>query len=213
MDEATTPAAGPSAPPRPPTGVRTDEALIRLALAGDAAAFATLLGRYDRGVHTLARRLLASEYDADDAVQETFVRVYTRLHTYAPTGRFGSWVLAICAHHCLDVLRARRRRVATVALAGQPDDARFSSGEAGPEEHALRAATRAEVRGWLAALPAEYRAVLALRYERDYSYAEIATTLGLPLSTVRMRLRRARAALRARATWACPAVAPRREKG
>ncbi len=200
MDEATTPAAGLPASPRPAPRVPADETLVRLARAGDAAAFAALLGRHDRGVRALARRFLASEHDADDAVQETFARVYTRLHTYAPTGRFGAWVLAICAHHCLDVLRARRRRVATVALAGWPDAARCSSGEAGPEEHALRAATRAEVRGWLAALPVEYQLVLTLRYERDYSYAEIATTLGLPPSTVRMRLFRARAALRARAT-------------
>ena len=178
----------------------TDEALVQLVRGGDEVAFALLVARHRRGVHALAQRFLGSEQDADDAVQETFARVYARLHTYTPTGRFGSWLLAICAHWCLDALRARRRRVATIALEPHPTGVAFISEGIGPEEHAIRLDTRAEVRRWLATLPPEYRAVLTLRYAHDHSYAEIATTLDLPVSTVRMRLLRARNALRNLAT-------------
>jgi len=187
-----TPTSARDAPP-------PDDELVQLARVGDEAAFAALVGRHRRGVHVLARRFLEDEADAEDAAQETFARAFARLHTYRPAGRFGSWLLAICAHRCLDELRARRRRVATVALGPQPDGAWFISAEAGPEERAVRRTVRAEVRGWLAALPTDYRAVLALRYERGYSYKEIAAALDLPLATVRMRLHRAHRAAHARA--------------
>jgi RNA polymerase sigma-70 factor (ECF subfamily) len=182
-----------AAPPAPaPFDELEDDALVARVLAGEPAAFAPLVARHQRGVHRLAYRLLGDAADAEDAAQETFVRAYTRLASYRPAGRFGPWLRAICAHWCIDARRARGRRVATVALGRVPESDRFTSQVEGPEDRALARDAREEARRWLARLPAPDRAVLALRHLHDLSYREIAAALGEPVSTVRMRLFRAR---------------------
>ncbi len=169
-----------------------DDALIARVRDGDQEAFATLIERHKRMVYNLAYRLLGNAPDAEDAAQETFLRAYTRLATYVPDGRFGAWLGAICSHWCIDTMRARGRRVQTVALGRVPECERFVSRVDGPEEMALWRAGRDEMQRWLAELSAAYRTVLVLRYYRELSYAEIAEVLGEPVSTVRMRLFRAR---------------------
>ncbi len=172
-----------------------DDELISRVRVGDQDAFALLVDRYKRQVYNLAYRLLGNPNDAEDAAQETFVRAYTRLATYEPDGRFGAWLSAICSHWCIDTMRARRRRVQTVALGKVPESDRFISQVDGPEDVALMADSRDEVQRWLESLPPQYRTVLTLRYFQDLSYAEIADVLDEPVSTVRMRLFRARAML------------------
>src|SRR6478672_8422293 len=112
----------------------TDDELIARVRMGDQEAFATLIERYKRSVYNTAYRLLGNPNDAEDAAQETFVRAYTRLATYAPDGRFGAWLAAICSHWCIDTMRARGRRVQTVALGRVPESDRFISQMEGPEE-------------------------------------------------------------------------------
>ncbi len=169
-----------------------DDVLIARVRAGEQEAFAMLIERHKRMVYNVAYRLLGNATDAEDAAQETFLRAYTRLATYVPDGRFGAWLGAICSHWCIDTMRARGRRVQTVALGRVLECERFISRVAGPEELALRRAGHDEMQAWLADLPASYRAVLVLRYYQELSYAEIADTLSEPVSTVRMRLFRAR---------------------
>ncbi|HEX5501956.1 MAG TPA: sigma-70 family RNA polymerase sigma factor [Thermomicrobiales bacterium] len=172
-----------------------DDLLVARALGGDRDAFAALIRRYQRPVYGLAYRMLGDAADAEDAAQETFVRAYTRLDSYRPNGRFGSWLLAIAAHWCVDALRARRRRGAAVAVGAGLGGDRFVCPADGPEELALRRASRDEMQALLAQLPPRYQLVLTLRYYHDLSYVELAEALGEPVSTVRMRLFRARAAL------------------
>ena len=178
-----------------------DDALVTRAVAGDTAAFAQLVARHQRAVYTLAYRMLGSAADAEDAAQETFVRAYTRLATYQPGGKFGSWLLAITSHWCIDHLRRRRAVSLEAVTEGAAGGAGFDPrsplpglpGEREqPEALALQSERRVEVQGWLASLPAPYRRVLVLRYWHDLSYAEISRAIGQPVSTVRMRLFRAR---------------------
>ncbi|MDP9371507.1 MAG: sigma-70 family RNA polymerase sigma factor [Chloroflexota bacterium] len=179
----------------------TDDQLVARAVTGDVEAFGALAERYKRPVYALAYRMLGNAADAEDAAQETLVRAYTRLTTYQPGGKFGSWLLAITSHWCIDYLR-RRRAVSLEAvtegaaggaglgvrapLPGLPEELEQ------PEALAMQAERRMEVQGWLASLPAPYRRVLVLRYWHDLSYAEISRAIGQPVSTVRMRLFRAR---------------------
>jgi RNA polymerase sigma-70 factor (ECF subfamily) len=169
-----------------------DDDLVGRVRDGDADAFALLVERYKRPVYGLAYRMLGNAADAEDAAQETFVRAYTRLCTYQPDGRFGAWLLAITSHWCIDFLRTRGRRGPTIALGRVPETERFICQSDGPEECALRGAGCDEIQGWLAELPHNYRLVLTLRYFHELSYNEIAATIGEPVSTVRMRLFRAR---------------------
>jgi RNA polymerase sigma-70 factor (ECF subfamily) len=188
-------ASGPTSDARFFGGVPVEEAddsLVERVLVGDTAAFVLLVERYKRPVYTLAYRLLGNPADAEDAAQETFVRAYTRLTSYQPGSRFGSWLLSITSHWCIDFLR--RRRAVSLDAAGIVNGEPIgpSTADEHPEALALQSERRREVRQWLASLPEPYRSVLVLRYWHDLSYAEISETTGLPVSTIRMRLFRAR---------------------
>lgn len=165
-----------------------EAALARRAQAGDQAAFATLVQRYSGAVFNQAYRMLNDAHEAEDAVQEVFLRAYRRLDTYDPERRFVTWLLSIGSNFCID--RLRRRRGAWLTL----DDVAFwlTSGEPGPEASALRDERRAAVQRALQRLPDTYRGVTVLRYWHDLSYLEIAEALGLTEATVKTRLHRAR---------------------
>lgn len=169
----------------------TDDQLVAQALVGEAEAFTALVERYKRPVYNLAYRMLNNAADAEDAAQETFIRAYTRLVTYQPGGKFNSWLLAITSHWCIDHLRRRR----AVSLEALQEGFSFFAANEYPEELALEMESRLEMQHWLAALPPSYRAVLVLRYWHELSYNEISQALGQPVSTVRMRLFRARQSL------------------
>jgi RNA polymerase sigma-70 factor (ECF subfamily) len=166
----------------------SDDAFVLRTISGDTTAFVTLVDRYKRAVYSLAYRLLGNGADAEDAAQETFVRAYTRLNTYQPGSRFGSWLLSITSHWCIDFLR-RRRAVSLDEMEVRPMADTISDH---PESLALQSERRDEVQRWLNGLPDPYRSVLVLRYWHELSYAEISESTGLPVSTIRMRLFRAR---------------------
>ena len=161
---------------------------ITQALDGDRAAFAQLMHRYAGAVYNLAYRMLGSAEDAEDASQEIFLRAYTRLSSFDRTRRFSTWLLSIGSNYCID--RLRRRRFAWLTL----DDAAYAlpSYEPGPERSALSSEQRAIVQRALQRLPDNYRIVTVLRYWNDLSYEEISQATGLPESTIKTRLHRAR---------------------
>lgn len=176
-----------------------DDQLVARVLAGDHAAFAGLVERHQKPVYRLAYRLLGNADDADDAAQETFVRAYVNLARYRPGSSMRTWLLAIAGNWCLDQLRRRtvaRRRMVRLEAVEECLDSRDDS----PELRLLRAESHGAFRRRFAALPEHYRQVLALRYEHDLSYNEIGQALNRPVSTVRMRLFRARQQLTRGAT-------------
>lgn len=161
---------------------------IEQALQGDRAAFGQLMHRYAGAVYNLALRMLGNAEDAEDASQEIFLRAYTRLASFDRGRRFSTWLLSIGSNYCID--RLRRRRFAWLTL----DDAAYAlpSAEPGPERTALRHERRQQVQQALQKLPETYRLVTVLRYWHDLSYDEIAQATGLPESTIKTRLHRAR---------------------
>jgi RNA polymerase sigma-70 factor, ECF subfamily len=169
-----------------------DQELLWLDLArrGDQAAFARLVEAYQRPVYNLCYRMLSNAPEAEDAAQETFVRMYTKLHTYQPERKLSSWVLSIASHYCID--RLRRRRGQWLSLDEEPVAATLASPNRGPEDLALRSESRDEVQRLVDMLPAAYRVPLILRYWYDLSYAEIADVMGLTVQAVKSRLHRAR---------------------
>jgi RNA polymerase sigma-70 factor (ECF subfamily) len=168
---------------------QADEAqIVRRSLAGEQAAFAVLVERYSAAVFNQAYRMLNNAQEAEDAVQEVFLKAYRRLDSYDPSRRFVTWLLAIGSNHCID--RLRRRRMQWLTL----DDVAFSLGsdEPGPEQRALEGERRTAVQQALQQLAPNYRSVMVLRYWHDLSYLEIADILGLTEATVKTRLHRAR---------------------
>jgi len=169
-----------------------DQELLWLEQArrGDQAAFARLVGAYQGPVYNLCYRMLSNAPEAEDAAQETFMRMYTKLHTYQPERKLSSWLLSIASHYCID--RLRRRRGQWISLDEEPVAATLPSQNRGPEDLALRAESRDEVQRLVDMLPAAYRVPLILRYWYDLSYAEIAEVMGLTVQAVKSRLHRAR---------------------
>ncbi|SRR6266508_2892712 len=161
---------------------------IEQALHGDRSAFGQLMHRYAGAVYNLAYRMLGNAEDAEDASQEIFVRAYTRLASFDRQRRFSTWLLSIGSNYCID--RLRRRRFAWMTL----EDAAYAlpSNEPGPERSALNREQRAIVQQALQKLPDTYRLVMVLRYWQDLSYEEIGRATGLPESTIKTRLHRAR---------------------
>ena len=158
------------------------------ALRGDRAAFGQLMHRYAGAVYNLSYRMLGSAEDAEDASQEIFLRAYTRLASFDRQRRFSTWLLSVGSNYCID--RLRRRRFSWLTL----DDAAFAlpSKERSPERIALDHEQQAIVQRALQQLPENYRMITVLRYWSDLSYEEIAKVTGLPESTIKTRLHRAR---------------------
>ncbi len=165
---------------------RSDEELAHRAAIGDREAFSTLVRRYAGPVFGLCRRLLGDEAEAEDRVQEAFLKAYEHLDRYDPARRFAPWLFRIAQNACIDGLRARR------AWGPLPDE--LPSAAAPPlgweERDALDQA--------VATLPAKQRAVLHLKYAEGLSAPEIGARLDMTPGAVRIALHRAIHALRTR---------------
>jgi RNA polymerase sigma-70 factor, ECF subfamily len=165
---------------------------------GDQGAFANLVEAYQGPVYNLAYRMLGSAVEAEDATQETFVRMYTKLHTYQPERKLSSWVLSIASHYCIDRLR-RRSHGPWLSLDEEPVAEVLPSTQAEPEDEALRKEMVGEVQELVAGLAPPYRLPVILRYWQDMSYQEIAEVMGISVQAVKSRLHRARLQMTERA--------------
>ncbi len=170
-------------------GPATDDELIAAAIAGRAAAFGTLVERYERAVYHLAYRTLRDSEDAKDATQEAFFKAFRALRTFRPGAKFSTWILTIAYHASCDRL-ARRKRFSGDALPDRADPA------AGPEVHAELADDARRLRAAIDALPEKYRTVITLYHLQNKQYEEIAQVLDLPMGTVKTHLFRAKELLR-----------------
>ena len=141
----------------------------------------------------LARWLTRNEHDAEDVVQEAFLRAYRFFPSFRGTDP-RAWLLAIVRNACWTFLRANRLREVPSALeeADEPVD-----GAASPEEDLVRRADGARVTRALDELIPEFREVLVLREMEELSYREIAEVVDIPIGTVMSRLARARRRLQA----------------
>lgn len=160
------------------------------ALRGDERAFAHLVDIYQAPVYNLCYRMLGNAPEAEDAAQETFVRVYRHLKAYDPEQKLSSWILAVASHYCID--RLRRRRIRWLSLDNILPLRPAATNIVRPEDAIIEHESCAEVRNLLQSLPAAYRLVIVLRYWQDLSYAEIAQVVGTTESAVKSRLHRAR---------------------
>jgi RNA polymerase sigma-70 factor (ECF subfamily) len=169
--------------------VEKDESLAVLAAAGDRRAFDALVTRHRQAVYRLCWAATENHADADDAAQETFVRVFRSLPSYDPARPFGPWLRKIAWNCGLNVRRYGNAGVHGIADA---DASEAVDHAPGPEESAAGNEERQRVAGAMAALPAELRTVMVMRAVEGLSYAEIALVAGIPSGTVMSRLSRAR---------------------
>lgn len=159
----------------------------------DMPTWAQIVADHGDRVYRLAYRLTGNAHDAEDLTQEAFLRVFKSLDRYRP-GTFEGWMHRIVTNLFLDQAR-RRTRIRMDAL---PEDTeRLRATGAGPEQVVVDDSFDPLLQRALANLPPEYRAAIVLSDVEDLTYEQVARILGVKLGTVRSRIHRGRAALRA----------------
>jgi RNA polymerase sigma-70 factor (ECF subfamily) len=195
-------AGGPTASARPAAnGAQDDDkTLVESVAKGDARALELIYERYSRGVYSLAMRLLTDGPAAEEVVQETFLKLWRQPSAYQPgRGRLLPWLLGVAHHRAIDVLRRRqleqRHRVTAPpqpngdGLVDLLDNFGLTSNEGDPQSRAGAFEQRMAIGRALASLPSEQWLPLELAYYKGMTQVEIATALGLPLGTVKTRMR------------------------
>ena len=164
-----------------------DEDLISLVGGSDAEAFATLYDRHGRAAYSLSYRMMGEKQAAEDLVQDAFLKVWRGAASYrTERGSVRTWILSIVHNRGIDQLRslASRRRtqnkVEASAPTSQPSEAFAQT---------WRNSQREQVREALKTLPQEQLKIVELAYFSGYTHMEIAELLGLPLGTVKGRMR------------------------
>jgi RNA polymerase sigma-70 factor (ECF subfamily) len=191
-----------TAHPHPADHPQPDEELVARIRAGERAIFAVLIRRHNRRLFRAARAILGDDAEAEDVVQDAYVRAYTNLDQFAGRAAFATWLTRIAVHEAL--ARARRR--------GRFDDLEealpvLPSPTRDPEQRASDAELARMLESAIDALPPVYRGVFMLREVEGLSTAETAASLDIPVETAKTRLHRARALLRgALEAYARPAL-------
>jgi RNA polymerase sigma-70 factor, ECF subfamily len=178
------------------------ELLHRIA-ARDDSALAALYDRHSRLAYSLIMRIVRSAADAEEILQETFVRVWTRADTYDPRlGVPAAWLTRIARNRAIDRIRARRVREAISVTPATRDDGSVAVPEPEtlitPEHELLETMTSRAVGSALAHLPATQRQLIEAAFFEGYTHHELAALFGVPLGTVKTRIRTGLAALRGR---------------
>jgi RNA polymerase sigma-70 factor (ECF subfamily) len=171
-----------------PDPAREREVVVA-AQAGDAEAFAVLVRRHQRRAYAVARAIVFTHEDAEDAVQEGFLHAYRALDRFRPEQAFGAWLHRIVANAALDLSRRRKVRDAD-------ELSEAVASPRGPRDAAERDELRGRLRAGLAGLGARQRAVIVLHDVEGFKHAEIGAMLGIPEGTARSDLHHARAQLR-----------------
>ena len=178
----------------------SDQEIIQEILKGDSRRFGVLVDRYkDRGM-TLAVRLLGGREEAEEVLQDAFMRAFRGLCEFRSEAKFGTWFYRILYNLCMT--RITRRKGTLVRMDQDEDDSSetlFEDREAvTPYEVVETQHLRAILLEEVAKLPDQFRAVVTLFYLEDMSYEDLTVALNLPLGTVKTNLFRARALLRRR---------------
>jgi RNA polymerase sigma-70 factor (ECF subfamily) len=179
-----------------------DAPFVARAQSGDMAAFEVLVERHGRRVYRMILGITGNESDAEDGVQNTFLKAYQNVGEFQGNSKFSSWLLRIAMNEGLEVLRRRRSKFNQNLDewdAGDEETFRPRSvrpWEENPERQYTQAETRAIVEREIMKLPAKYRVVVMLRDLEQLNTQEAAAALGLNVATLKTRLLRGRLLLR-----------------
>lgn len=161
-----------------------DAALVSRVLGGEDEAYGMLMARYRDRLGRYASHLLGDQLEAEDVLQETFVRGYRFLRQCEDPERFGAWLFRILINRCRTSHGVRRRSGPVVSLEDEPGLAAAGS----PTDNL---GWRDEIQRALARLPADHREAFLLKYVEDLSYQEMETITGAGISALKMRVKRA----------------------
>jgi RNA polymerase sigma-70 factor (ECF subfamily) len=182
------------------TGVEpvSDEDVVVRVLAGETSQFEIIMRRYNQRLYRVARAILRNDSEAEDVMQDAYVRAYEHLDQFAGRAKFSTWLTRIAVHEAL----ARQRRVERYQelepMSERDEDPMdsFVSMTPNPEQEASSSQIRGLLEEAVESIPDPYRTVFVLRDIEEMSTADTAATLGISEENVKVRLHRARALLR-----------------
>lgn len=173
---------------------KTDEELIALFQGGDERAFIELVDRYKDRLINFVYRFLNDMTDAEDLVQETFLKVYKNKHAYREIAKFSTWIYTIAGNLARSELRKKKRRKTYTMSDMSFDDNEFEPVDTskGTEDIVFNSYAGEEIMKAIRALPEPFKTIIILRDIQELSYENISSILDIPMGTVKSRVNRAR---------------------
>ena len=175
-----------------------DEEVVRRVLEGETALFEIIMRRYNQRLYRVARAILRDDSEAEDVMQDAYVRAYQHLGQFAGRSQFSTWLTRIAIHEAL--ARAQRRKRVDQLSANEWKDGEgemnVATSALNPEEQLSVSELGRALEGAILSIPEQYRLVLMMRDVEQMSTIETATALDLSEENVKVRLHRARAMVR-----------------
>jgi RNA polymerase sigma-70 factor, ECF subfamily len=172
----------------------TDAAAVALARDGDSEAFRALVERHSRAVYRLAHRMTGSPQDAEDVVQETFLKAYKQLGRFESRSNFGTWLHRIAVNCSIDLIRSRPHRESGQDAADLDQfggDERGDATRVSPERLMLSTEVQDRIGAAMSSLSQMERAAFVLRHFEGHSIEEISRALGLKTNATKHSIFRA----------------------
>ncbi len=177
-----------------------DDQLIANALQGDQKAYEALLARHNKAIFHVVMKIVRNREEAQDLVQETFMKAFNALASYRSEYRFSTWLYKIAANCAIDFIRKKRIEALSLDKPIETKDGRVEfevpDSSWNPEQDLVRKQKLKSIDEAIDSLPDKYREVIIYRHKDDKPYEEIADILKVPVGTVKARIFRARELLK-----------------
>ena len=174
--------------------------LIEKAIEGNQTAYKLLVKRYRNGLYNMVYQMIKNREEAEDLVQETFMKAFNSLDSYNDNYAFSTWLYKIAFNHCIDAIRKKKLRTLPldkpIQLQAGEVHHQIRDESHSPEKVLLFAEKRTLIQKSIKSLPERYRIAIVLRHQEERSYEEISEILKIPLGTVKARIFRAREMLK-----------------
>ncbi|MCK6208067.1 RNA polymerase sigma factor [Bacillus infantis] len=164
---------------------------IKQVLAGNKQAYGHIINKYKNPLYATILRMTKNPQDAQDLVQEAFIKIYNQLGKYDQKGAFSSWLYRVAVNHCMDEFRKKSSQIKQAEI-----NEASAVNTKHPEVILLKKEKNRQVEKLISTLPEDERIIILLRYANELPYEEIAETTGMPLSMVRNKLHRAKKKMR-----------------
>ncbi|MCP4723646.1 MAG: sigma-70 family RNA polymerase sigma factor [bacterium] len=174
--------------------------IVKRALDGEQDAYNTLLKKYRGAIYSLVYKMVKNREEAEDLVQETFIKAFSALATFNAQYAFSTWLFKIASNNCIDYLRKKRLQTMSIDKPTEAKDGPITrelpDPIVNPEAELIDTERKSIIEVAIDSLPAKYRIAILMRHKEEKSYEEIAEALNVPLGTVKARIFRAREKLK-----------------